>query len=74
MTSVDTFRPEPGVLRARAEIPVRYKWDLTAICRTWDEWTASYRQLEAAIEAFSAIQGTLSTDPERLLAAYRAMD
>lgn len=74
MTSVDTFRPEPGVLRARDEIPTRYKWDLTAICRDWDEWTASYRQLEAAIEAFTAFQGTLALGPERLLASYRAMD
>lgn len=74
MPPVDTFRPEPGVLRTRAEIPARYKWDLTAICRDWDEWTASYRQFEAAIAAFTAFQGTLAAGPERLLAAYRAMD
>ena len=74
MSPVDTFRPEPGVLRPRDEIPGRYKWDLTAICRDWDEWTRSYRQLEAAIEAFQVFQGTLATGPDRLLAAYRAMD
>lgn len=74
MSPVDTFRPEPGVLRPREEIPVRYKWDLTAICRDWDEWTHSYRRLEAAVDAFKAFQGTLATGPDQLLAAYRAMD
>ncbi|MBI2187017.1 MAG: oligoendopeptidase F [Acidobacteria bacterium] len=74
MSPVDTFRPEPGVLLPRDEIPARYKWDLTAICRDWDDWTASFRQLEAAIDAFPAFQGTLAAGPDRLLAAYRAMD
>jgi len=74
MFPVDTFRPEPGVLRARDEIPARYKWNLTAICRDWDDWTASFRWLEAAIDRFKALQGTLAAGPDRLLTAYRAMD
>jgi len=74
MPPVDTFRPEPGVLRPRDEIPARYTWDLTAICRDWDEWTASFRRLDAAIDAFKRLQGTLAAGPDRLLAAYRAMD
>ena len=74
MTQIDTFRPEPGVLRPRDEIPARYKWDLAAICRDWDDWTASFRRLEAAIEGFKALQGTLAAGPDRLLDAYRAMD
>ncbi|OFW06163.1 MAG: oligoendopeptidase F [Acidobacteria bacterium RIFCSPLOWO2_02_FULL_68_18] len=70
----DTFRPEPGVLRPRDEIPPRYKWDVTAICRDWDDWERSYRQLGEAIEVFKAFQGTLGEGSDRLLAAYRAMD
>ena len=73
MTQIDTFRPEPGVLRPREEIPSRYKWDLAPICRDWDEWTTHVRRLEEAIEAFKAFRGTLAAGP-RLLAAYRALD
>ena len=71
---VDTFRPEAGQLPTREAIPRRYTWDVSAICRDWDEWTAHYRELEAGIEAFPRFQGTLGRDPASLLAAFRAMD
>src|SRR5690242_9797768 len=74
MPSLDTFRPEPGALPARDVVPARYKWDLTAICKTWDEWLASYAQLDKEIAAFTSFQGTLSKGPEQMLAAFKAMD
>ena len=78
MTTTDArtapFRPEPGALLSRGDIPARYQWNLAAICRDWDEWTRCYQQLEAAVEAFRQFQGTLAQGPDRLLAAYRAMD
>jgi oligoendopeptidase F len=74
MPQTDTFRPEAGNLPARESIPARYRWDLAAICRDWDDWTTSYRQLEAAVEEFRARQGTLGGGPAHLLAAFRAMD
>ena len=74
MPEVDTFRPEPGTLRTRDEIPDKYKWDLGSICPDWDEWTAAYKRLEVAVEAFPAFQGTLGAGPDQLLAAFRAMD
>ncbi len=74
MPQVETFRPQPGTLPAREDIPDRYKWDLAAICGSWDEWTRSYRELESAVESFKAFQGTLGQGPEPLLAAFRAMD
>jgi oligoendopeptidase F len=74
LTQIDTFRPEPGTLRPRDEIPARYKWNLASICRDWDEWTGHYRRLEAAIDAFASFQGTLATGSTSLLAAYRALD
>ncbi|MBI2829213.1 MAG: oligoendopeptidase F, partial [Acidobacteria bacterium] len=55
-------------------MPARYRWDLTAICRDWEDWTCSYRRLEVAIESFKGLQGTLGAGPDRLLAAFRAMD
>src|SRR5581483_3956086 len=74
MPPLDTFRPEPGSLPTRETIPSKYKWDLTSICRTWDEWQASYAALDAAIAAFTSFQGTLARGSERLLAAFKAMD
>ena len=62
------------MIKAREEISAQYKWDLTAICRDWNDWTAAYEQLEKAIDAFPSLQGTLARGPEALLAAYRAMD
>ena len=74
MPTLDTFRPEPGALPTRDAIPARYKWDLTSICATWDEWATGYKQLDAAIAAFTAFQGTLAQGPDRMLAAFKAMD
>ena len=74
MPELETFRPVPGTLPARDAIPSRYMWDLTAICRDWDDWTRAYRDLESEIESFAALQGTLAQGVDRLLAAFRAMD
>jgi oligoendopeptidase F len=68
------FRPEPGTLPARDAIPSSYTWDLTAICGDWDEWTRYVNSLEAAIESFKVLQGTLAGGPDRLLTAFQAMD
>jgi oligoendopeptidase F len=74
MPPLDTFRPEPGHLPTRDAIPPRYKWDLASICKSWDDWQASYKQLDQAIAAFPSFQGTLGKGPDRLLAAFKAMD
>jgi oligoendopeptidase F len=74
MPPLETFRPEPGQLPTRDQIPADYKWDLTTICKDWDEWSENYRQLDAAIDAFTRFQGTLGRSPASLLAAFRAMD
>jgi oligoendopeptidase F len=70
----DTYRPQPGSLSSRNAVPERYTWDLTAICRDWDDWSRAYHELEASVEAFTAIQGRLSLGGGEMLAAFRAMD
>lgn len=74
MPPLDSFRPEPGQLPTRDLIPARYTWDVSAICRNWEDWTGHYQHLESAIEQFKQFQGTLGRGPETLLAALRAMD
>ena len=69
-----TYRPSPGQLPDREAIPVSYTWDLSHICRSWDDWQESYRELDGEIEAFKSRQGTLAKGPEALLGAFRAMD
>ena len=59
---------------ARADIPSRYTWDLTSICRDWEDWSSSFASLDAAITAFTAFQGTLAKGGDALLAAFTAMD
>jgi len=73
MPPVDLFSPGAGV-PARDSVPGRYKWNLSDICADWDDWQRSYGELETAIEAFPAFQGTLAQGASRLLEAFRAMD
>src|SRR5687767_11924971 len=74
MPTLDTYRPEPGNLPARDDIPTRYTWDLSAICADWNSWSESYARLDAAITAFMQFRGTLAKGPEALLSAFTAMD
>jgi oligoendopeptidase F len=69
-----TYRPNPGHLPDREAIPVHYRWDLSHICGSWDDWAESYRQLDAEVEAFKSRQGSLASGPEALLGAFQAMD
>src|SRR4029453_9110700 len=69
-----TYRPSSGQLPERPSIPTPYTWDLSHICRSWDDWTESYRELEGEIEGFKPRQGTLAGGPDALTGAYRAMD
>ena len=69
-----TYRLTPGQLPERGAIPVPYTWDLSHICRNWDEWQESYQELDLEIEAFKSRQGTLASGAESLIGAFRAMD
>ena len=74
MPTLDTFRPDPAQLPSRDAIPMRYTWDVTSICRDWDEWTTHYQRLETAIDQFKRFQGTLAQGADTLLTAFKAMD
>ena len=74
MPTLDTYRPGPGNLPARDDIPARYTWDLSAICADWNAWSESYAKLDAAITAFMQFRGTLAKGPDALLSAFTAMD
>ena len=69
----DVAAPEPSQTRSRRreEIPDQFKWNLTDIFPGWVEWDAAYKRLEAGIERYAALQGTLGGGPERLLDAFK---
>jgi oligoendopeptidase F len=60
----------PARSRNRAEIADRFKWQVSDIFQSWEEWDAAYKQLEAGVEQYAALKGTLSKGAEALLAAF----
>ena len=69
----DVTVPEPPQTRTRRrdDIEDRFKWNLDDIFQNWEEWEAAYKRLEAGIERYAALKGTLSEGPERLLDAFK---
>jgi oligoendopeptidase F len=64
----------PPASRNRADIPAQYRWDFSAIYPSWDAWEAGMKELEAKMDAFAALKGSLAKGPAELLKAYRAFD
>jgi oligoendopeptidase F len=68
----DVATPEPPATRSRqrAEIADRYKWNLTDIFPTWEDWEAGYKRLEAGIDRYAALKGSLAQGADRLVGAF----
>jgi len=56
--------------RNRAEISARYKWNVQDIFPSWDAWESAYKQLEAGVDRYAALKGTLSSGPQALQTAF----
>lgn len=56
--------------RDRTEIDTKHKWALTDIYADWDAWEQDLSRLEALMEAYPKLQGTLASGPENLLKAF----
>jgi oligoendopeptidase F len=71
--SAETMTPQapPTRSRNRVEIPDHFKWNVQDIFESWEAWDAGYKQLEAGIERYAALKGTLGKSPANLLAAFR---
>ena len=67
-TSSPAEAPAAPSLRDRAEIPDRFKWNLTHIFSDWNAWQRAYDELDGKIGAYAALQGTLAGGADRLLA------
>ena len=60
--------------RNRTEIAQQYKWNLNDIFPNWERWEEGYKTLEAGIDRYAALKGTLASGPSRLLEAYQISD
>ena len=70
--SAETMTPPPPARsRNRAEIPDRFKWNVQDIFESWEAWDAAYKQLEAGVDRYASLKGTLAQGPETLLKAFR---
>ena len=78
MDQLDTFSPAEAPaappLRERADIPDKFKWDLSHIFPDWNAWQRAYDELDRKIGECAAFQGTLARGAERLLAVYKLRD
>jgi oligoendopeptidase F len=71
--SPETMTPSapPARSRNRTDLPDRFKWNVQDIFPGWEAWDAAYKQLEAGIDRYASLKGTLADGPERLLDAFR---
>ena len=60
--------------RNRAEIPAEFRWDFSAIYKDWSAWEAGMKEMEAKMDAFAKLKGTLKDGPAAVLKAYQAYD
>ncbi len=70
-SDTSTSEAPPVRSRNRPEISERFKWNVTDIFQNWEEWDAAYKRLEAGVERYATLKGTLAGGPDRLLAAFR---
>ncbi len=61
-------------LQERNQIPDRFKWDLTGIFSSWDEWQIAYADLDRKVQAFAGLEGTLVRGGAALLSALKLRD
>ena len=66
--------PAATSLTERNQIPDRFKWDLTGIFSDWNAWQSAYDDLDRRIQAFAALEGSLSKGAGAMLAAFKLRD
>ena len=68
-----TFSAVP-VYTNRSEIPSKYKWNLKDIYPGWDAWQKGFSDVEAKMDEFKALKGTLASGPDQLLKVFKLSD
>ena len=71
MSTKNALKPDT---RDRTEIPENHKWDLTHIYPDWDAWETDLGRLQAQMDSYQELKGTLSEGPNRILEASLLSD
>jgi oligoendopeptidase F len=71
--SAETMPPPapPTRTRNRADVPDHFKWNVGDIFESWEAWDAAYKLLEAGVDRYASLKGTIARGPENLLKAFR---
>ena len=62
------------ITQNRAEIAPEFRWDFTPIYANWQAWEAGMKDIDAKIDAFAQLKGSLKNGPAAVLKAYQAFD
>jgi len=60
--------------KARTEIDAKYQWNLGDIYSDWNAWEKDLQRLEALMDEYAQLKGSLSGSPENLLKALTMKD
>jgi len=69
LSAEETAGTEKTYYEHREQIPIEYRWDLTAIFPTVEAWETAYRQLDEDLDELEPFQGRLSESAEVLAEA-----
>ncbi len=59
-----------STIPARQEIPIEQTWDHKSVFESFDTWREEYNAVSAKLEEIDSYKGTLSQNPEQLLAWF----
>ena len=59
---------------SRDEVPEKYKWDLSPIYSSWDEWENGLKDMEAKMETITSFKGKLKEDVKYLIDVKKLED
>ena len=82
LSTVSILAMSSGVIKAatttstpeRSAIEDRYKWDLSKMYATQNDWEAHYKKLEQLIQEFGSKKGTTGSSSKALLEALKLSD
>ena len=57
----------------RKDIPAEYKWDLTQLYKTDEEWEADLKKIPSLVKNFSSFKGRLSESSSIFLEDLKAL-
>ncbi|MEX0332809.1 MAG: M3 family metallopeptidase [Puniceicoccaceae bacterium] len=71
---VPAFATADQIYTSREEIPSKYKWDMTLLHDSWEDWASGLQRMEDLYMQMLDYKGRLSEGPEVLLELYRLSD